>query len=124
MGRMYVYPAKVGAFYARRRVVNGVRGTLLPYTTGTFRRPAVGPRGGKALRECFHQLWWVDGKVCSITNVPHETRDGAMTWQYEFRPVTATVYNRYDADEPRHRLYAGVLVETLYMGVDENGYPY
>lgn len=121
MGKRYVYPSKVGRYYARRRVLEGKQGTLLPYTTGTFLKPAIGPRGGKAYRECYRQTWWCEGRVCRIANVRHEHEDGTVSWTREFQPITNEVYNRYDTSEPHYRLYEGVLMTTLAVGVNGFG---
>ena len=112
---LYIYPAKIGRYYARRRVVDGVRGTLLPYTTGTFKHYTTGPRGGKALKECYRQTWWANDRVCRIKNVRYEHEDGTVSWCREFVPITADVYNRSDASEVRYRIRDGLLVEVLTM---------
>lgn len=121
---LYTYPAKVGRYYSRRRVVNGVRGTLLPYTTGTFKHYCKGPRGGKALKECYRQTWWADGRVCSIKSVCYEEPSDEAPkgkWRKEFVPLSGEVYNRYDTSEPHYKLYEGVLMTTLAVGVDGFG---
>lgn len=106
-GKYWVWYASNPKHYPRQRTVNGERGTLLPYTTGKFRRYDVGPRGGRALKECYHQTYWVNGRVCEIKS-RKDSEDG--DWYKAYVPVSGEIYNRYDPSES-YALEGGVLVD-------------
>ena len=131
--RRHYYDRKVGGtvyeivgskFHRKVQTLEGVRGTLLPYTTGEFLRPGeTGPRGGKAYLKCWRQTWWADGRVCAVKNVcvQERTETSDPVYKRMFVPIDGTVFNRYDHDEQTYTLVDGVLVESLAAGRDENG---
>ena len=123
--RCYIYKIVNPKFHRKTQVLDGVSGTLLPYVMEKpFLRPGeTSPRGNPAYLECYRQTWWANGRVCFVHNdcdePPSETCPrGRFTRR--FRPVTGSVFNRYD-HEPTYSLVDGVLVESLAAGRDENG---
>lgn len=102
-------------FHRKTQTLQGVRGTSLPYTWGSFLRPGMeGPRGGKAYKKCWRTVWFADGRFCKVASVKDD--DG---WHREFVPLTETVWNRWDEDEGTHRIVNGELAM-----LDDNGNAY
>lgn len=112
----YIYPATTPKYYPKQRTVGGERGTLLPYTSGDFLKPCKGPRGGKAYKRCYRQLWWAGGKVCKIARVLDERGE----WHHMFKPFTGGCWNRHDHSEKLiHTIDDGILVKSRPSGKED-----
>lgn len=115
MSKPYIYPAArpSAPFYARRksfRMLDGetVTATLTPLTSGTFLKPCKGPRGGRAYKTCYRQLWDINGVICSAAKQEFAPND----YGYTLKPYTGGAYDRYDTDAApvtfANGIYAGL----------------
>lgn len=118
--KRYVWRIVNPKFHRKTQTLNGVRGTLLPYVFDKpFLRPGeTSPRGNPAYLECWRQTWWANGRVCFVKNkcIAEATDTTPPVFRREFEPVTASVFNRWDTDEPAYTLVNGLPVMK-----DENG---
>lgn len=116
-GKHWVWTATNGRYSCKRRTFDTPTGeqvaSLLPYTYGMFLKPTTGPRGGRAYKECYRQLWWHDGHVCKVG----KQRDEQGQWHRTLEPYSGYCWNRYDATESRYVMNDGVPIAT-YEGND------
>lgn len=111
MCKAYIYPAtRGGKFYARLKTFKTIDGddmtaTLTPLTSGTFLKPCKGPRGGRAYKTCYRQLWMRDGKLYRAAKTEFAPND----WGYTLIPFSGTAYNRYDLEQKAVTYSDGVL---------------
>ena len=127
--RCYIWKINNPKFHRKTQVLDGVRGTLLPYVdSDPFLRPGeVGPRGGRAYLECYRQIWWAGGRFCVVKNVCLVKPSPLTKGEYVRRFVPAdgiTVFNRYDNDDETYTLVGGMPTIAAAAGIDENGNPY
>lgn len=113
MSTPYTYWAseRHDTYYARKKrfrtLGDGeVTAILTPLTSGTFFKPAIGPRGGKARRECYRQLWTVNGRIYKAAKTQFAPND----YGYSLVPFSGSAYNRFDLDQPAVVYRNGVLV--------------
>lgn len=109
MATPYIYPAaRPATFYARRKdfkTINGetLHATLSPLTSGTFLKPCKGPRGGRAYKTCYRQLWIVDGALYRAI----KTEFAPGEYGYTLAPFSGSAYDRYDTAAPAVTYSAG-----------------
>lgn len=97
MSRPTVYAPKVTRYYRRHRPVSidgrEVSALTTRYTFGAAkRRPAKGPRGGRAWQEYYRSVYWAGGMFWTVRNTYDASREGSP-YQYLAVPITATLYD-------------------------------
>jgi len=105
-GNRWIWNPTSAPYRLKRLTLQGTRGSLTPYTTGTFLKPKAGPRGGKGYQVCYRQVWFVNGLFCRVAKF----KDEVEGWYRYFEPITGEVWNRYDKSEEHYELRGGVLV--------------
>lgn len=96
MGKRYVYPATTSKFVRRHKTLmfedmTECRAELTPYTYAEFMKPCTGPRGGKAYKRCYRDVWCVDGILYRLAK--GRTEDGE--WYRYLAPLSGNVWDRY-----------------------------
>ena len=93
----------------------GVRVMSTRYCHERGWRNAVGPRGGKAIREFARYVWYADGAFYSMRRVCHKHEDGSATFSNILEPITGTIEDIH-ANQSRD---TGIPVVNIncYMGI-------
>ena len=119
MGKSYrTIPPKPFKMGAKATIeLDGVkmRVEVAPYTYGTFKRYATGPRGGTVLKECERALYVVDGKLYRhVNDVSKRDEDGnAIEWRRGYIPFTGVCRGRFMTKLPPLKYEDGVCVGTV-----------
>ena len=87
----YVYPFEPKPYYARRRPYE-VDGEIISTLTTRYSyeramRPCEGPRGGKAYRPFYRNVYYYDGRFYKACNRTHD--DG--TYYNSLEPITGNI---------------------------------
>lgn len=122
MSRRYVYPYKKRAYYARHRTYEMDDGQMVValttrYTWKRALRPCEGPRGGRAYKPFYRNVYYYEGRFYRSCTVP---RDEEMhEWYATLMPVTGWI-QEIPASNRDTRKNSSIPVVDLYI---DNGVP-
>jgi len=110
---MFVYPYSPSKYYRRHRVYRMPDGTQKDvltsrYSYELFRRPAKGPRGGRALRTCARNLYYSESQLWQARNLEVE----AGQWIHTLVPFEGIAWDAH-AEQSRQEGVGPFSVECV-----------